>query len=445
MNQYSELLCVVCCVCGKKEERDETFKTCQKCAELNIVSEVFCSEKCFRSAWNEHKKIHERKDEIANPVAQALDLSTKKYFSETIEKVPSELKKHRKETGETIDKGVELKGVELYLEGQKAFMQHDFITAETKLRKHIKKAPLSFGSTMLAYPNAFYLLGQIYCLDRMHEAAAYLEKGAQTAARMLFMNEVYGHTYDNSPYHALHSDNIPRDIMDIINYALTMIMSYNTIDESFFEADWALNDHKFKKLIRYSIQLYQKHEISKGIKHDLYRFNAYALFFMGQVSQGKNNNTYKNTVRCVADLKEALEWQKKVVLLSSGEVQPNYPLTSLVATLDTKKFPILIEDYTIEKDDVEIYDGRWVTINGLTSQIGQSMNGKIALVKGNQVNGHFPVVLKKDGTPSLIKIEHLKPYEMTEEQEVIVILLPPDEQWTYMSMLYTFNLWIDVD
>jgi len=443
MNQDSEeLFSAACCVCGKKEERDETFQACPKCVELNIISEVFCSEECFRSAWDEHKQIHEIQIDLTNVTAQ--DPSTKKYFSETIEELIPKLKKYRKETGETMTEGVETKAVELYMEGQRAFNQHDFNTAETKLRKHIKKAPF-FGSNKLALPNAFYMLGQMYRLTRTREAAAYLEKGAQTAARMLFMNEVYGHTYDNSPYHALHSDNIPRDIMDIINYALTMIMSYNTIDESFFEADWALNDHKFKKLIRYSIQLYQKHEISKGIKHDLYRFNAYALFFMGQVSQGKNNNTYKNTVRCVADLKEALEWQKKVVLLSSGEVQPNYPLTSLVATLDTKKFPILIEDYTIEKDDVEIYDGRWVTINGLTSQIGQSMNGKIALVKGNQVNGHFPVVLKKDGTPSLIKIEHLKPYEMTEEQEVIVILLPPDEQWTYMSMLYTFNLWIDVD
>jgi len=71
-------------------------------------------------------------------------------------------------------------------------------------------------------------------MTRTHEAAAYLEKGAQAAARMLFMNEVHGHTYDNSPYHALHSDNIPKDIMDIINYVLVM-MCFNTNAKSFLK------------------------------------------------------------------------------------------------------------------------------------------------------------------------------------------------------------------
>jgi len=445
MNQDSEeLFSAACCVCGKKEERDETFQACPKCVELNIISEVFCSEECFRSAWDEHKQIHEIQIDLTNVTAQ--DPSTKKYFSETIEELIPKLKKYRKETGETMTEGVETKAVELYMEGQRAFNQHDFNTAETKLRKHIKKAPLFFGSTKLAYPNAFYLLGQIYTMTRTREAVAYLEKGAETAARMLFMNEVYGHTYDNSPYHALHSDNIPKDIMDIIHFALTL-MCNNTNAKSYFEADWALNDHKLKKLVRYSIQLYQKHEISKDIKYELLRFTSYTCFFMGQICHGKKRNNTTCAVRCVADVKEALEWKNKLALLSGGAVPHDVSLTTLVAILDSsEKIPSFSQaGLIIEKDEIEIYDGRWVTINGLTSQIGQSMNGKIALVKGNQVNGHFPVVLKKDGTPSLIKIEHLKPYEMTEEQEVIVILLPPDEQWTYMSMLYTFNLWIDVD
>ena len=45
-----------------------------------------------------------------NATPQVLDPSTKIYFSRGIEKVLPELKKHRKETGETIDKGLELKG-----------------------------------------------------------------------------------------------------------------------------------------------------------------------------------------------------------------------------------------------------------------------------------------------------------------------------------------------
>jgi len=437
MNQDSEeLFSAACCVCGKKEERDETFQACPKCVELNIISEVFCSEECFRSAWDEHKQIHEIQIDLTNVTAQ--DPSTKKYFSETIEELIPKLKKYRKETGETMTEGVETKAVELYMEGQRAFNQHDFNTAETKLRKHIKKAPLFFGSTKLAYPNAFYLLGQIYTMTRTREAVAYLEKGAETAARMLFMNEVHGHTYDNSPYDSLHSDNIPKDIVDIINYVLVMIC-YDTNDKSYFEADWALNDHKFKKLIRYSTQLYEKYEIRKGVEYELRRFEPYVLFFRGQVSHGKYNNIDKESaVRCVADMKEALEWHNKLVLSSGGELQHDDSLTNLVATLDTSEtFPLLTEGGSIiEKDDIEIYDGRWVTINGLTSQIGQSMNGKLALVKGSQVNGRFPVVLKENETPRLIKIENLKPCEMTEDQEALVILLPSDEQWIYMSMLY---------
>lgn len=225
--------------------------------------------------------------------------------------------------------------------------------------------------------------------------------------------------------------------MDIINYAL-VIMQFSTNDKSFFKADWALNDHKFKKLIRHSIQLYEKYEIRKGVEYELCRFETYVLFFRGQVSRGKNNNiNTESAVRCVADLKEALEWQNKLVLSSGGELQRDDSLTNLVATLDTSEtFPLLSEaGCIVEKDDIEIYDGRWVTINGLTSQIGQSMNGKLALVKGMQVNGRFPVVLKENGTPKLIKAEHLKPYEMTEDQEALVILLPSDEQWTYMSMI----------
>lgn len=155
MNQDSEeLFSAACCVCGKKEKRDETFQACPKCVELNIISEVFCSKKCFRSVWDEHKKIHEIQIDITN--VSSRDTSTEKYFSETIEELIPELKKHRKETDESMNTGVELKGVELYMEGQRAFNQHDFITAETKLRKHIKKAPF-FGSYMLAYPNAFYI------------------------------------------------------------------------------------------------------------------------------------------------------------------------------------------------------------------------------------------------------------------------------------------------
>lgn len=119
-------------------------------------------------------------------------------------------------------------------------------------------------------------------------------------------------------------------------------MQFSTNDKSFFKADWALNDHKFKKLVRYSIYLYQKHEISKGIKYELRRFDAYVLFFMGQVSRGKNNNiNTESAVRCVADLKEALEWQNKFVLSSGGELQRDDPLTNLVATLDTSEtFPL---------------------------------------------------------------------------------------------------------
>lgn len=138
--------------------------------------------KCFRSVWDKHKKIHERKIDIINVLHPKIHQQrTKKYLSETIKELIPELKKHRKETDESMNTGVEL-----YMEGQKVFNQHDFITAETKLRKHFKKAPF-FGSYMLAHPNAFYMLGQIYHMSsvRMREAAAYLEKGAQTATRML--------------------------------------------------------------------------------------------------------------------------------------------------------------------------------------------------------------------------------------------------------------------
>ncbi|CAB9530056.1 unknown protein [Seminavis robusta] len=45
--------------CNKEEPDGERFEQCPRCHDEGFVPVVFCSQKCFKKSWSEHKKWHE--------------------------------------------------------------------------------------------------------------------------------------------------------------------------------------------------------------------------------------------------------------------------------------------------------------------------------------------------------------------------------------------------
>ena len=80
------------------------------------------------------------------------------------------------------------------------------------------------------------------------------------------------------------------------------------------------------------------------------------------------------------------------------------------------------------------FDGEWVIAHGLTSSVGKSLNHRVAIVKGDDLNeeGRVAVVFKEGGIIKHLKVDNLKHARTVNAKAALLMFLEESEQWRFM-------------
>ncbi|GFH47498.1 hypothetical protein CTEN210_03973 [Chaetoceros tenuissimus] len=80
------------------------------------------------------------------------------------------------------------------------------------------------------------------------------------------------------------------------------------------------------------------------------------------------------------------------------------------------------------------FDGEWVIAHGLTSTVGKTLNHRVAMVKGDDLNeeGRVAVVFKEGGPIKYLNIENLKHARTVNAKAGLLTPLKEQEQWKFM-------------
>ncbi|GFH47494.1 hypothetical protein CTEN210_03969 [Chaetoceros tenuissimus] len=80
------------------------------------------------------------------------------------------------------------------------------------------------------------------------------------------------------------------------------------------------------------------------------------------------------------------------------------------------------------------FDGEWVIAHGLTSAIGKTLNHRVAMVKGDDLNeeGRVAVVFKEGGPIKYLKVENLKHARTVNAKAALLMHLEEPAQWRFM-------------
>lgn len=80
------------------------------------------------------------------------------------------------------------------------------------------------------------------------------------------------------------------------------------------------------------------------------------------------------------------------------------------------------------------FDGEWVIAHGLTSSVGKTLNHRVAMVKGDDLNeeGRVAVVFKEGGQIKRLKVENLKHARTVNAKAALLMFLDEPEQWKFM-------------
>ncbi|GFH47389.1 hypothetical protein CTEN210_03864 [Chaetoceros tenuissimus] len=109
--------------------------------------------------------------------------------------------------------------------------------------------------------------------------------------------------------------------------------------------------------------------------------------------------------------------------------------------LDPKYITSLLESMKLRNQEFDInislspfYDGEWVIAHGLTSSVGKTLNHRVAMVKGDDLNdeGRVAIVFKEGGPIKNLKVENLKYARTVNAKAALLMFLDVSEQWKFM-------------
>lgn len=80
------------------------------------------------------------------------------------------------------------------------------------------------------------------------------------------------------------------------------------------------------------------------------------------------------------------------------------------------------------------FNGEWVIAHGLTSSVGKTLNHRVAMVKGDELNeeGRVPVVFEEGCPIRYLKVDNLKHARTVNAKAAILMFLEESEQWRFM-------------
>ncbi|CAB9500937.1 expressed unknown protein [Seminavis robusta] len=385
----------VCWGCNKAEPKDKPFaQQCPRCKEEGLVPALFCSQKCFKKAWPEHKEFHEE---------EAQGEQRKESLNGLLQVVQSE---EWQSLAKTSDYDA------LIFAASKKLAAADVAGAKRLLRKAQKLDTRR--------PEAFYDLGTCYSESRMeHQAVSCFEEACKRWA-MVGLTGFLGDSKLESRHPEWAIDNWSQTIYMLAKRYLTKEHNDRV------KPVWWCHDGMLKRITKIVLPtLTAPHQI-----REMSLTRAYAL--SGVVSGGVFcTSAAVPDDRTCEELREASKLFKDASEIG-GRDAISGPGASVLLSHSHFMLDVALSRHVAAESTVNPSPqaGLWVIVHGLKNPSCSDMNTLVGRISKDGIhNGQF--VVQVDGR-SEFKMIHPRNLLELPLQECFVALLSclnDEDQW----------------
>ncbi len=415
-----------CWGCGKEQKEGEQFKACSKCVDLGMVPARFCSQECLKEHWPRHKAWHKEFKKHTDEVKIFRD----KQKEERVTKGLGTQEEEEDDdddidwTSEDIDIKSLPRGVDydaLMKQGDQYFEKIDFNTAIKLYKKALKLDP----RRPEAYMNHGVCLRASKELDR---SVRYLEYAIERWA-LTGLTAALGEGYVGEDQKDKYATN---NWAECIYLLLQDYMSEDFKHRR--KPDWFCDDQVCIRVTKLTLDKFKSmdHMLEKKLRMMMLHHGT----IMGGLFSGGNLKKDRPIFRRTAE--ELSKAAEQFYDASKMDGYPDSPmhysrceqLLTLSCSMQNQMGPVAIGlDQTLP-----LFKGAWVTLDGLKSDSGKAMNGKLGLVKRIvEKDVKFEVQIEDLKETKLVKKDKLTRLPMLDRTICLVATLATDNQWKFMK------------
>ncbi len=423
-----------CWGCGREQnqEEGEQFKACSKCVDLGMVPARFCSQECFKEHWPRHKAWHKEFKKHTDDVRKFREEKNKnKKIAAEREKGLGTQNSEEDDNENDYDidwtqnaEDIDIVDYEVLVKhGDEYYEKIDFNTAIEIYKKAIKLDP----RRPEGYMNHGVCLRASKELDQSVRYLEYaLERWALTA-----LTATLGEGYIQEDQKDKYATN---------NWAECIyLLMQDYLSEDFKhrrKPDWFCDDQVCIRVTKLALDKFQKRDDIMEKKLRMMKIQHGTI--MGGLFSGgilkKDQPIFRRTPE---ELSKAAEQFFDVYNMDGYPDSQMHQsrceqLLTMSVAMSQQNGPVA----TRLDQPLPVFKGAWITLDGLTSDNGEAMNGKLGLVKRiTTVDKVEKVEVQVEDVKEtkFFKKDNVTRLPMLDTTISLLATLAVDDQWKYMK------------